>query len=80
MVTGVYFFDIWLFWAIAQSAANALVNLAVDVQFGMNVKLSGSDMVNGIVKNAAMSLKSGSTELKKSILLKAMDIAMNGAI
>jgi hypothetical protein len=65
---------------MARNAANVLVNLAVDVQLGTSVKLNDDSMVNGIVKNAAMSLKSGSTELQRSILQKAMDIAMNGAI
>lgn len=61
-------------------AASVLVNLAVDVQLGASTKLSGGDMVNGIVKNAAMSLKFGSTELKKSILQEVMALNMNVVI
>jgi hypothetical protein len=65
---------------MARNAANVLVNLAAGVQLGTGAKLSGSDMVNGIVKNAAMSLKSGSTSSKKNAPQRETAFAMSVAI
>ena len=55
---------------MAQSAASALVNLAMDVQLGTNAKLSGSDMVKAGCNGCGGCCKG----MGQSIVLDPLDI------